>query len=159
MAIFNCLKWPEMRGVALELIARMHQGHARRRFSIPVVDFARVFAPGAEASELSKVAKRGDLEFVAASASAGTFSLAPGERALFELGREGFVMRIPTRLSGRYELRPGAFQIKFNRGEELEGCKRLFILVCNRVVSVDVSGERVDVRLPSRLFDLCVEFE
>jgi hypothetical protein len=68
-------------------------------------------------------------------------------------------MRIPERMSGRYEILPSAFRIIFKEGEELEGCKRLFILVCNRVVSVDVSSERVDVRLPSKLFDLCVEFE
>jgi hypothetical protein len=159
MAIFNCLKWPEMRGVALELIARVHEGHAHGRFSIPVVDFVRVFAPQAEANEMAKVATRGQIEFVAASASDGTFTLAEGERALFDLGREGLVMRIPARLSGRYRVLSGAFHIEFNRGEELEGCKRILLLVCHRVVSVDVSGERVDVHLPSKLFDLCVEFE
>ena len=29
MAIFSCLKWPEMRAVTLKLIERMHEGHAR----------------------------------------------------------------------------------------------------------------------------------
>jgi hypothetical protein len=159
MAIFNCLKWPEMRDVAMELIARVHEGHAGGRFSIPVVEFARVFAPGASPSELRKVEKRGRMEFVARDESDGTFTLRRGERALFDLGREGLVMRIPVRMSGRYRLRPGAFHIEFNRGEELEGCKRILLLVCHRVISVDVSDKRVDVRLPSKLFDLCVEFE
>ncbi len=68
-------------------------------------------------------------------------------------------MRIPERMSGSYKIRPSAFQIEFNSGEELEGCKRLFVLICNRVIGVDVSDERVDVRLPGKLFDLCVEFE
>jgi hypothetical protein len=62
-------------------------------------------------------------------------------------------------MSGTYFLSTGAFRIEFTRGEELEGCKRLMLLVCNRVVSVDVSGSRVDVHLPSKVFDLCVEFE
>jgi hypothetical protein len=159
MSLFNHLKWPEMRGVALELITRMHEGHARGRFAIPVVDFVRIFAPGADSAELSKVAERGDLRFTADSADGGTFTLAEGERALFDLQRESLVMRIPVRMSGRYEIRPHAFHVAFNRGEELEGCKRLFLLVCNRVLSVDVSHERVDVRLPGRIFDLCVEFE
>ena len=159
MAIFNCLKWPEMRGVALELIARMHNGHARGNFSMPVVDFVRVFSPGAHATELEKVRQRGDLLFAADSPSGGTFTLAEGERALLDLHREGLVIRIPLRMSGRYEIRPQAFRVAFNLGEELEGCKRLFLLVCNRVRSVEVSPERVDVHMPHRIFDLCVEFE
>jgi len=159
MALFGCLKWPEMRPVALRLIARMHDGHARREFSIPVVDFARVFAPQAPAAELEKVALRGDIQFMAQHETGGTFELAEGPRATFDLGREGLVMRVPTQLRGQYEVRPDAFHITFKQGAELEGCKRLFVLVCNRVLSVDVSSKRVDVRLPSKLFDLCVEFE
>jgi hypothetical protein len=159
MAIFSCLKWPEMRAVTIKLVERMHEGHARGQFSIPVVDFVRVFAPGAEESELAKVAERGDIHFIAETESGGKFRLAEGARATFELGREGLAMRVPERMSGRYEIRPSAFRIEFKRGEELEGCKRLLMLVCNRVVSVDVSSERVDIHLPSKLFDLCVEFE
>jgi hypothetical protein len=160
MSLFNCLKWPEMREVARELVARMHAGHkSGREFSIPVVDFARIFAPEAPDSELEKVSARGNINFEPTSEQGGTFALAEGPRALFDLGREGLVMRVPHRMSGRYTLTPGAFHIEFKKGEELEGCKRLMILVCNRVVSVDVSERRVDVHLPSRLFDLCVEFE
>ena len=159
MALFSCLKWPEMRPVTLKLIERMHEGHAQGRFAIPVVDFARVFAPGAREDELARVAERGDIRFAAKSKQGGIFRLPEGARATFELGREGLAMRLPARMSGRYAIRPSAFKIAFNEGEELEGCKRLFVLVCNRVVSVDVSAERVDVRLPSKLFDLCVEFE
>ena len=159
MSVFDCLKWPEMRDVARELIARMHEGHARRRFSIPVVDFVGVFSPHAQPSELAKVSERGDLEFTADSRAGGTFKLAPGDPALFDLHREGLVMRIPARMSGRYTIRPDAFRVEFNRGEELEGCKRLFLLVCNRVLSVEVTTSRVDVHLPHRIFDLCVEFD
>jgi hypothetical protein len=134
-----------MRPVTLKLIERMHEGHAQGSFAIPVVDF--------------RVAERGDIQFAAKSEQGGVFRLSEGARATFELGREGLAMRLPARMSGRYTIRPSAFTIAFNEGEELEGCKRLFVLVCNRVVSVDVSAERVDVRLPSKLFDLCVEFE
>lgn len=159
MPILSCLKWPEMREVALELTERMHAGHARGQFSIPVVDFVRVFSPNASAAELAKVDARGDIEFIADATDGGTFALAEGQRALFDLHREGLVLRIPTRMSGRYELRPDAFQINFKQGEELEGCKRLLLLVCNRVVSVNVSPRRVDVRLPHSILNLCVEFE
>jgi hypothetical protein len=160
MSLFNCLKWPEMREVALALVRRMHDGHARgAEFSIPVVDFARIFAPNAPASELEKVSARGDINFKPAGAKDGTFALPEGARALFDLGREGLVMRVPVRMSGTYSLSTGAFRIEFTKGEELEGCKRLVLLVCNRVVSVDVSASRVDVHLPSKVFDLCVEFE
>ena len=159
MSLFSCLKWPEMRPVTLELIRRVHEGHAAGPFSIPVVDFVRVFAPGASAEDLKIVAARGDIQFAPVSAHGGTFRLARGPEATLELGREGLAMRVPERMSGSYKLRPSSFHITFNKGEELEGCKRLFVLVCNRVVSVDVSTERVDVRLPSKLFDLCVEFE
>lgn len=146
--------------MAMELIARMHEGHrAAAEFSIPVVDFARIFAPGAPAAELEKVSARGDIHFKPVGESNGTFALAEGPRALFDLGREGLVMRINERMSGTYALSPGAFHIEFKGGEELEGCKRLLLLVCNRVLSVDVSQSRVDVHLPSRFFDLCVEFE
>lgn len=155
---FTRLKWPEMRPVAIDLIARMHRGHESGEFSIPVVDFLGVFAPDASVQELAKVAERGDLKFTADETAGGTFSLAEGERALFDLRREGLVLRIPVLMSGRYELRPGAFTVYFNRGEELEGCKRILLLVCNRVHSVDVSDERVDVKLPGKIFDLCVEF-
>ena len=159
MSLFSCLKWPEMRPVTLELIRRVHEGHAAGPFSIPVVDFVRVFAPGAEPDELKKVAARGDIHFAPVNKHGGTFRLARGPEATFELGREGLAMRVPARMSGTYKVRASSFHITFNKGEELEGCKRLFVLVCNRVVSVDVSSERVDVRLPSKLFDLCVEFE
>jgi hypothetical protein len=159
MAIFSCLKWPEMRAVTLKLIKRMHEGHARGQFSIPVVDFVRVFAPGAIESELAKVAERGDINFTADGQDSGQFQLAEGARASFDLGREGLAMRVPSRMSGHYEIRPSAFHIGFKGGEELEGCKRLLMLICNRVVSVDVSSERVDVHLASKIFDLCVEFE
>jgi hypothetical protein len=148
-----------MRPVTLELIRRMREGHAAGPFSIPVVDFVRVFAPGAPAEELAKVAARGRILFAPVSAHGGTFRLAKGPEATFELGREGLAMRVPPRMSGTYKVRPNSFHITFNKGEELEGCKRLFVLMCNRVVSVDVSTKRVDVRLPSKLFDLCVEFE
>lgn len=159
MSLFNCLKWPEMRAVAHDLIRRIHEGHAAGHFSVPVVDFARVFAPGASAQELAKVAERGDMRFAADSERGGTFTLAAGARVLLDLGREGLVIRIPARMSGAYEVSPGAFHIFFNRGEELEGCRRFLMLICNRVVGVDVTQTRVDVRLPSRMFDLCVEFE
>lgn len=155
---FLKFKWPEMRPVAIELIARMHAGHARSAFSIPMVDFARVFAPGASEAELQKVAARGDINFVADNANGGIFTLAEGARAAFDLGREGLVLRIPARMSGRYDIQREAFSIEFKRGEELEGCRRIFLLVCNRVVGVNVSGARIDVRTPTPIFDLCVEF-
>jgi hypothetical protein len=158
MALFDCMKWPEMRPVTLELIAQMHEGHGRGRFQIPVVDFLKIFAPGATASELAKVARRGSIDFEAVTESGGTFSLARGERSLFDLHRDGLVMRLPARMSGRYKLRPGAFHIQFKEGEELEGCKRILMLICNRVISVDVSDKRVNVHLPNKLLDLCVEF-
>jgi len=158
MALFNCLKWPEMRGVAVELIGRVHAGHEGGAFRIPVVDFVRVFSPGAGAGELRKVAERGDLEFAADSGRGGRFALAAGEPALFDLHRDGLVMRIPRRVGGRYELLPDAFRVQFNRGEELEGCKRLLALVCNRVRTVEVTPRRVDVRLSVSILDMCVEF-
>ena len=159
MSLFSCLKWPEMRPVALALVTRMHEGHAAGRFAIPMVDFVRVFAPGAAPAELEKVAARGDIHFAPAGSGGGTFRLAKGPEATFELGREGLAMRVPARMSGTYKVRSSSFHITFNKGEELEGCKRLFVLMCNRVVSVDVSTKRIDVRLPSKLFDLCVELE
>lgn len=147
-----------MRAVALELVARVHEGHARGLFRIPVVDFVAVFSHDASPAELAKVAARGDLMFAAETDSSGSFKLAEGARALFDLHREGLVLRIPERVGGRYLLRPGAFRVEFDAGEELEGCKRVLLLVCNRVLSVDVSGERVEVRSPRRIFDLIVEF-
>jgi hypothetical protein len=159
MALFNCLDWPEMRAAALALINNMHEGHGRGQFSIPVVDFVKIFAPGAPAAGLAVVAARGDIRFTAETETGGSFRLAEGERALFDLRREGLVMRVPARMSGQYELRAGAFRITFKEGEELEGCKRILMLICNRVVSIDVTKTRVDVHLPNKLLDLCVEFE
>ena len=158
MLPFTRLRWPEMRAVALDLVARVHEGHARGLFRIPAADFVSVFSHDARPAELAKVRTRGDLMFAAETAASGSFKLAEGERALFDLHREGLVLRIPERVSGRYLLRPGAFRVEFTAGEELEGCKRVVLLVCNRVLSVDVSGERVDVRSPRRIFDLIVEF-
>jgi hypothetical protein len=159
MTLFRCLKWPEMRGAAVELIARVRDGHARGSFRIPVVDFLRVFSPGADANELAKVAERGDLRFDADSNAGGRFTLAEGRRADFDLNREGLVMRVPRRLAGRYEVLPDSFRVEFDRGQELEGCKRLVVLVCNRVRSVEVTPRRVDVHLNVKMLDLCVEFE
>jgi hypothetical protein len=159
MTLFRCLKWPEMRGAAVELIARVRGGHARGSFRIPVVDFLRVFSPGASEVELAKVAERGDLSFEADSDAGGRFTLAEGRRADFDLNREGLVMRVPRRLAGRYEVLPNSFRVEFDRGQELEGCKRLVVLVCNRVRSVEVTPRRVDVHLNVKMLDLCVEFE
>jgi hypothetical protein len=159
MSLFGCLKWPEMRGAALDLIARVREGHGRGSFRIPVVDFLRVFSPGAAAAELAKVAERGDLQFTADSSGGGRFTLAEGKRADFDLNREGLVMRVPRRLAGRYELLADSFRVEFDRGRELEGCKRLVVLVCNRVRSVEVTPRRVDVHLNVKVLDLCVEFE
>ena len=159
MSLFRCLKWPEMRGAALELIARMRVGHARGSFRIPVVDFLRVFSPGASEAELAKVAARGDLQFKADSRDGGSFTLAEGKRADFDLNREGLVMRVPRRLAGRYEVLTDSFRVHFDHGQELEGCKRLVVLVCNRVRSVEVTPRRVDVHLNVKMLDLCVEFE
>lgn len=158
MSLFDCLKWPEMRPVALDLIRRVHEGHARGRFAIPAVDFLRVFSPGASPAELAKVAERGDLRFEPDAPSGGAFALAEGRRALFDLRREGLVIRIPARVSGRYEILPESFRVTFRPGEELEGCKRLGLLVCNRVKAVEVTPRRVDVHLPVKLLNLCVEF-
>ncbi|MBA3440884.1 MAG: hypothetical protein H0T92_13545 [Pyrinomonadaceae bacterium] len=158
MSPFGYLKWPEMRPVALELIARMNEGHGRNLFSIPVADFVGVFAPDAPAAEMEKVVRRGDIHFTADSPSSGTFALTEGEMATFDLGRDGLVLRVPSRMSGRYEVRPDAFHIEFNKSESLEGCKRILLLICNPVISINVSSERVDIRLPNKIFDLCVEF-
>jgi len=159
MPLFNCLKWPEMRAVALGLSARMHEGPAWYELRIPVVDFLGVFSPGASDEELAKVAERGDLEFTADSSSGGSFTLEEGERAVFDLRREALFMRVPARLGGRYEILTDSFRVTFKRGEELEGCKRLVALVCNRVRAVEVTPRRVDVHLNVKMFDLCVEFE
>lgn len=159
MSLFGCLKWPEMRGAALDLIARVREGHGRGSFRIPVVDFLRVFSPGAAEAELSKVSARGDLQFTADSSGGGRFTLAEGKRADFDLDREGLVMRVPRRLAGRYEVLADSFRVEFDRGQELEGCKRLVVLVCNRVRSVEVTPRRVDVHLNVKMLDLCVEFE
>ncbi len=159
MLPFARLKWPEMRPLAVELIERIHAGHAQGDFSMPVVDFVRIFAPDASEAELAKVARRGALEFVADASDGGTFQLPVGERATFDLGREGFALRLPVRMSGRYEIYADGFRVLFNEGEELEGCKRLFLLVCNRIVTVDVTTERIYAHAPVKLFDLCVEFD
>jgi hypothetical protein len=159
MSLFDCLKWPEMRPVALDLIARVRAGHARGDFAIPAVDFLRVFSPHASRAELAKVAERGDLSFSPDSAAGGIFRLAEGERALFDLHREGLVIRIPRRVSGRYEVGADSFRVTFDRGAELEGCKRLLLLVCNRVLAVEVTPRRVDIHLPVSVLNLCVEFE
>ena len=159
MLPFARLKWPEMRPLAVELIERIHAGHAQGDFSMPVVDFVRVFAPDASEAELVKVALRGALEFAANASDGGAFQLPEGERATFDLGREGFALRLPVRMSGRYEIYADGFRVLFNEGEELEGCKRLFLLVCNRIVTVDVTTERIYAHAPVKLFDLCVEFD
>ena len=87
----------------------------------------------------------------------GFYSL--GELLVSGLGLAMIARYVPARMGGRYELRPGAFRINFNRGEELEGCKRILLLVCHRIASVDVSNERVEVlSADGRLFDLRVEF-
>lgn len=158
MLPFARLRWPEMRPLAKKLIESIHAGHAQGNFLMPVVDFVRVFAPDASEAELAKVARRGVLEFTRDSPDGGAFQLPEGERATFDLGREGFVLRIPARMSGRYEIFAAGFRVTFNEGEELEGCKRLFLLVCNRVVTVDVTTERIYAHAPVKLFDLCVEF-
>src|SRR5579883_2659250 len=113
---FTRFKWAEMRDVARELIQRIHSGHAAGgEFTLPVVDFLRLFAPQADAGELEKAAARGDMQFKVESNDGGSFVLAEGERALFDLKREGLLIRLPaTRMSGRYAIRPDAFRIDFN---------------------------------------------
>ena len=159
MAILPCLKWREMRPVALDLIDRMRKGHLNENFSIPLVDFTRVFAPNAPEEQLAGVGNRGEILFKAEDESSGSFTLPEGERALLDLGREGLVMRVPVRMSGTYQLQTDGFRIIFNEGEELEGCKKILVLVCNRVLSVEVTTSRVDINLSNKILNLCVEFE
>jgi hypothetical protein len=159
MPILPCLKWPEMRTVALDLIDRMRKGHLNKNFSIPLVDFTRVFAPNASEAQLAEVSNRDSILFKAEDESTGSFTLPEGERALLDLGREGLVMRVPVLMSGTYLLQAEGFRIIFNEGEELEGCKKILLLVCNRVLSVDVTTSRVDIKLSNKILNLCVEFE
>src|SRR5437868_1688363 len=112
MLPFLHLKWPEMRPVAHELIARMHEGHAHSRFTIPVVDFVLVFAAQAHESELTKLRARGALTFTKDASDGGTFTLAPGARTLLDLHREGLSIRVPARLAGRYTIMTRAFRIR-----------------------------------------------
>lgn len=126
---------------------------------MPVLDFVRVFAPDAAAEDSEKVSGRGDIRFVAERTDGGTFSLAEGERATVDLQREGLTLRVPERMSGKYEIGADTFRIEFNEGEELEGCKRILVLICNEVRSVEVSPKQVYVGFSSKMFDLCVEFE
>ena len=82
-----------------------------------------------------------------------------GEPASFALGRENLSLRIPERMSGRYELYDDGFFVAFGDEEELEGCKWVLVNICNRLESVNVSRERIHIRaLKSRMFDLLVEF-
>jgi hypothetical protein len=148
-----------MRTVAVDLIDRMRKGHSNGSFSIPLVDFTRVFAPNASEAELTAVSNRGEIQFRAEGDSTGNFTLPEGKRALLDLGREGLVMRVPVRMSGNYLLQPNGFRISFNEGEELEGCKKILLLVCNRVLNVDVTTSRVDIKLSNKILNLCVEFE
>ncbi|GAC1398821.1 MAG: hypothetical protein NVSMB56_13780 [Pyrinomonadaceae bacterium] len=160
MLPFLRFKWLEMREVARALVARVHAGHAEgESFTIPVVDFLKMFAPEASAEDVRKIAARGSLRFVVESANGGSFKLPTGERALFDLKREKLFLRIPPRMSGTYTVREGGFRIDFNEGEELEGCKRILLLICNRVLSVDVSDKQVRTRAPNPIFDLVVDFE
>lgn len=160
MLPFLRFKWREMREVARRLVARVHAGHAGGvEFTIPIVDFLKMFAPEARAVDLHKISARGELKFIVESANGGSFKLATGERALFDLKRENLVLRIPPRMSGKYTVREGGFHIDFNEGEELEGCKRVLLLICNRILSVDVSEKQVRTRAPNPLFDLVVDFE
>ncbi len=156
---FTRLKWREMRPLVIDLIERLHKGHREPHFALPVADFVRVFAPDAPDAELAKVSLRGSMFFVSDSATGGAFALAEGEQATFDLGRDGFHLRIPTRMSGRYELYEDGFRITFTAGEELIGCKRLLILICNRVTSVDVTTTHVHTHATQSMFDLLIEFD
>jgi len=129
------MKWQEMKPVAVELIRRMHAGHTGGEFAIPVIDFIGIFAPDAPAKELAKLEARGAITFLPEGKDGGTFTLAAGDIAYFDLGRDGLVIKIPKQMSGTYSL-PSAdsFRIDFTEGAELEGCKRIFILICNRVL-------------------------
>jgi hypothetical protein len=73
---FTRLKWAEMRPLVLDLIARMTDGHAHGRFTLPVVDFVNTFSPDASEAELAKTRTRGAIEFVADTTTGGTFRLA-----------------------------------------------------------------------------------
>ncbi|MCP9494711.1 MAG: hypothetical protein MSG64_09675 [Pyrinomonadaceae bacterium MAG19_C2-C3] len=156
---FTRLKWREMRPLVLDLIERLHAGHRERHFALPVVDFVRVFAPDASADELAKVAARSSMFFVADGESGGAFTLAEGEQATFDLGRENFHLRIPPKMSGRYELFDSGFRITFTENEQLLGCKRILVLICHRITSVDVTTTHIHTHAPNRMFDLFIEFE
>lgn len=154
------MKWQEMKPVAVDLIRRMHAGHASGEFQIPVVDFIGVFAPDAPAKELAKLEARGAISFQPEGKDAGTFTLAAGDAAYFDLGRERLVIKVPKQMHGTYSL-PDAdsFRIDFAEGAGLEGCKRILVLICNRVLWIEVSASRVDIKTPNRMSDLSVVFD
>ena len=156
---FTRLKWREMRPLVLDLIERLHEGHREPHFALPVIDFVRVFSPDASEDELTKVAARGSMFFVGDGESGGAFALAEGEQATFDLGRESLHLRIPPKMGGRYELFDGGFRITFTENEELMGCKRVLVLICHRILSVDVTTTHIHTHAPNRMFDLFIEFD
>ncbi|HEX8071965.1 MAG TPA: hypothetical protein VF546_18600 [Pyrinomonadaceae bacterium] len=158
MLPFLRFRWPEMRPVAHALVAHVQAGHAAGPFTIPVTEFVGLFAPRATAAELAKLRARGDIAFTPDAPDGGTFALAPGARVLLDLHREGLVIRVPARLAGRYAVAADSVRVTFTPGAELEGCKRVLLLVCNRLASVEITHAHVEARSHHRVFDLLVEF-
>lgn len=156
---FTRLKWREMQPLVFDLIERISAGQSEPHFELPIADFARVFAPAAPEQEFDAVRARGSIFFVPDSPTTGAFALAEGAQATFDLGREGLHLRIPVKMNGVYEVFDDGFRITFNENAELLGCKRVVVLICNRVTSVDVTRRFVRANAAQKMFDLLIEFD
>ncbi len=154
--LVECLQRPELRAPVLELIARVQAEHASGEFAILLADLFATFGLSLGASDQDRLRARGAIQFVRQTESQGEFANR-GEH--LELAAEGgLTLVVPPVLAGDYVTTPSSLTLKFVEGSALRGCKRVFVLICQDVIKIDIDEHKLYIDLPGEKYDLCFVF-
>jgi len=154
--LVECLQRPELRAPVLELIARVQAAHASGEFAMSLADLFATFGLSLSASDQDKLRARGAIQFVRQTESQGEFS---NRGEYLELAAEGgLTLVVPPVLAGDYVTTPSSLILKFVEGSALRGCKRVFVLICQDVIKIDIDEHKLYIDLPGERYDLCFVF-
>jgi hypothetical protein len=154
--LVECVARPELKAPVLELIRRVSTEHAGGKFAIPLAEMFEAFGLSLEKTEWKKLHGRGDVKFAPLGKSHGEFSNKGRKQELTTA--EGLTLIVPETLFGTYVTTRTSLTLKFAEGSALRGCKRIFVLICQDIIKIDVDEHKLYIDLPGEKYDLCFIF-
>jgi hypothetical protein len=154
--LVECVPRPELKEPVHELIHRVSHEHRGGAFKIPLTEMFAAFGLSLGEAERNKLRERGDLSFTSAGESHGNFTN-EGRHQELATG-QGLTLVVPEKLAGAYVTTQGSLTLKFAEGSALRGCKRVFVLICQDIIKIDVDEHKLYIDLPGEKYDLCFIF-